>query len=1092
MVAQVDLVGRVLGHYRLVERIGAGGMGVVYRAHDEQLDRDVALKVLPPGTLHDDAARQQFRKEALALAKVSHPNIATVFEFGSQDGTDFLAMELIPGQSLSERVKEGPLSQQEVIRLATQLAEGLAAAHEQGVIHRDLKPANLFITPDGRLKILDFGLAKLVRAEAGADLTLSLSASTAAVVGTVPYMSPEQLRGLPADPRTDVYAMGAVLYEMATGSRPFPQTNGPELMGAILHVTPRPPRSLNPHVSPGLDSVVSKSMDKEPSQRYQSARELRIALDGLALGVSATGTPPPPEPGPRKSLIAGGFVLGVVLLAGAAIGFIIYSVRNRAPQPERAATANGNAISAAAVRPRHSVAVLGFKNVSGQPDKAWLSTALAEMLTTELGAGEALRTVAGEDVAQMKASLSLPDADSYSRETLAKIRANLNADNIVVGSFIPLGKDQIRLDLRLQDAAAGEILASVSEKGGEDQIDDIVSRAGAELREKLGVGAVSTEDAAAVRATLPSNAEAVRLYAEGLSKLHARDALAAFDPLQRSIALDPKFAQAHSALSSAWTTLGYDARAVAEARLAFDLSGNLGREDRLSIEARYREATHDWKAAIAVYRTLEQFFPDTLEYGLRLATAQISAGDAKDALETLQQLRELPAPASGDPRIDVEEANARMLLSQWKEANEVAARAVTKTRASGARLLLGQALMRQGEARRYLNEFDGADASYREAEGVFAAAGDRFGSATANMGMGTTAYQRGDLAHARERYQQSLVTFRENGSQKSMATCLLNIAITYYDQGDLAGALKMYDEALRTYREIDDKVGSANALNSIANVLADKGDQAGAKAKYQQALAIFRETGDPFETAMTMGNIGELSLDQGDLPEARKMLEEALQIKRAIKNLHSQAYTLTVLGDLNLYQDDLAAARKMHEEALAIRTQLKEKSTGAQNSLALAGITLEEGHPDAALAAARQAAAVFQQQKQVEYEAVARELVARCLLQMGKAPEAKTEIQQAERLLAKSDNHAARLAVAITAARVATAQGEFAAAQKSLDSALAESARANLMYFQLDARLALGQLEIKSGKAAAGRARLTALAGEAKSKGFLLLARKAS
>jgi serine/threonine protein kinase len=274
-----EFVGHVLGHYRIVEQIGAGGMGVVYRAHDEQLDRDVALKVLPTGTLADDVARKQFRKEALALAKLSHSNIATVFEFSSQGGVDFLAMELIPGKPLSERLYGGAMPQAEIIRLATQLAEGLAAAHDQGVIHRDLKPANLFVTPDGRLKILDFGLAKQHTPKgSGADVTRSLTADTGTVSGTVPYMSPEQLRGLPVDPRSDIYAAGAVLHEMATGRRAFPHTQAAEPMGAILYESPVPARSVNKYVSPGFESIVSKSLAKDPSQRYQSARELRVAL----------------------------------------------------------------------------------------------------------------------------------------------------------------------------------------------------------------------------------------------------------------------------------------------------------------------------------------------------------------------------------------------------------------------------------------------------------------------------------------------------------------------------------------------------------------------------------------------------------------------------------------------------------------------------------------------------------------------------------------------------------------------------------------------------------------------------------------------
>ncbi len=262
MASDPELINQTLGHYRIVEEIGAGGMGVVYRAKDEQLDRDVALKVLPSGTITDESARKQFRKEALALAKLNHPNIATVFEFSTQNNVDFLAMELIPGQPLSEKLRRGPLPSQQIVRLATQLSEGLSAAHEQGVIHRDLKPGNLFITPDGRLKILDFGLAKRMPLATSSDITLSVTVDTGTVSGTLPYMSPEQLRGMPVDPRSDIFAAGAVLYEMATGRRAFNEKQSAEVIGAILHQSPAPPRSVNTHISPGLEHVICKAMEK--------------------------------------------------------------------------------------------------------------------------------------------------------------------------------------------------------------------------------------------------------------------------------------------------------------------------------------------------------------------------------------------------------------------------------------------------------------------------------------------------------------------------------------------------------------------------------------------------------------------------------------------------------------------------------------------------------------------------------------------------------------------------------------------------------------------------------------------------------------
>lgn len=239
MAAPPQLVGHTLGHYRVIEQIGAGGMGVVYRAHDEQLERDVAVKVLPVGTLADEASRKRFRKEALALAKLNHPNIATIFEFSSQNSTDYLVTEYISGQTLDEKLATGGLSEKEVVSLGRQLAQGLSAAHEQDIVHRDLKPANLRLTSDGRLKILDFGLAQLMPHASEVGMTATLTQSQE-VTGTLPYMAPEQLRGEPAEARTDVWAAGAVLYEMATAHRPFEQKVPRALTDDIIHNPPLP------------------------------------------------------------------------------------------------------------------------------------------------------------------------------------------------------------------------------------------------------------------------------------------------------------------------------------------------------------------------------------------------------------------------------------------------------------------------------------------------------------------------------------------------------------------------------------------------------------------------------------------------------------------------------------------------------------------------------------------------------------------------------------------------------------------------------------------------------------------------------------
>jgi len=299
--------GENLGHYRILEKVGEGGMGEVYRARDQHLERDVAIKVLPEGLLGDDLARRHFHKEALALSKLNHPNIEIVYDFDRQDGLDFLVMEFIPGTTLSEKIEIGPLREADIVQLGLQLAEGLTAAHDHGVVHCDLNAANLRITPEGQLKILDFGVAKLVR-PAGLRSELETSTQAWPVAGTPSYMAPEQLRGEKVDARTDIYAAGVVLYEMTTGRRPFSERSSADLLDKILHQPAAPPVQLRPGLSKNFQSVILKCLEKEPAHRYQSAKELHTGLRPLE-----TAIPAPPANRRTRNWVAA--VAGIALLA---------------------------------------------------------------------------------------------------------------------------------------------------------------------------------------------------------------------------------------------------------------------------------------------------------------------------------------------------------------------------------------------------------------------------------------------------------------------------------------------------------------------------------------------------------------------------------------------------------------------------------------------------------------------------------------------------------------------------------------------------------------------------------------------------------
>jgi eukaryotic-like serine/threonine-protein kinase len=276
-------IGQVFGHYRIVEQIGAGGMGVVYRAHDERLDRDVALKVLPAGALADEAAHKRFRKEALTLAKLKHPNVATVHDFDTNGGIDFLVMEYVDGMTLTDKVAQGAMLEDDVLTLGTEIAKTLEVAHNRGVVHRDLKPGNIMVTSQGDVKLLDFGLATLLRAS---DTTTDAFTNNPVISGTLFYMAPEQLRGEAPDYRSDIYSMGAVLYELATGERPFPEAPFGELTHAILQQAPVPPSLVNRRISAELERIILKCLKKEPNDRYQSAKELSLDLWRLLQGAT--------------------------------------------------------------------------------------------------------------------------------------------------------------------------------------------------------------------------------------------------------------------------------------------------------------------------------------------------------------------------------------------------------------------------------------------------------------------------------------------------------------------------------------------------------------------------------------------------------------------------------------------------------------------------------------------------------------------------------------------------------------------------------------------------------------------------------------
>jgi DNA-binding winged helix-turn-helix (wHTH) protein/tetratricopeptide (TPR) repeat protein len=709
------------------------------------------------------------------------------------------------------------------------------------------------------------------------------------------------------------------------------------------------------------------------------------------------------------------------------------------------------------VSARRSVAVLGFKNLSGDAQEAWLSTALSDWLTTELTAGEQIRAIPAENIARMKLELALPDVDSLSPESLLRIRRDLGTDLIVVGSYAALGAKsdgQIRLDLRLQDTQSGETIDSVYESGSESHLLNLVSSAGERLRNRLGVRSVTSEEAAEVAVALPTRSNAAKLYSEGLAKLRVFDARSARDLLQKAVAAEPSFALSHVALASTWFQLGYEEKAKAEAKKAFDLSSNLPRAERLLVEGRYTEMSRNWSRAIEIYRALFDFFPDNLDYGLALTEAQLGANKWKDALDTVAALRSLPAPLCDSPQIDFAENYAAQALGDMKRADQALTRAAEKAKTSGASLLLAKARRNQAWLYENSGKQDRVEAAIREAKLLYLAANDQ-------LGVAQTATLEG---------------------------------IVLERQGDYFGARKKYEESMTIYREAGSKQSLSNQQDNLGDVLLYVGDLGGARRNYAAALATYQEIGDQNGVALAKLGLGDVLLALGKLPEAAEMYKGALDLCRGLGNPQREASALAGLARIQRFEGDSLGAQKNSVAAFAKFSEASDDSEAAHIHLQLAQLALDAGKSEEATASAEGAVVIFEKARTNRYTAEAELLLARALLAQRRMDDAVRHIQHAIVLAKESHNVELDFGASITAARLKAASGnpnDIAEAFRRLRGIAADASTFGFAELVLEARLALAEIEVTSGNPAAPF-HLQALEKDSREAGILLVAQRAA
>jgi predicted ATPase/serine/threonine protein kinase len=989
-----------LGPYEIVALLGAGGMGQVYQAHDSKLSRKVAIKVLPVEPLADTEQLARFQREARLLASLNHPNICTIHDIGDEDGVHFIVMEVLDGQSLKNCIGGRALPADQALEWGIEIADALDAAHTRAIIHRDIKPANIFVTSRGHAKILDFGLAKLVLAGGPLDVAAMPTATErdqltrhGTTVGTFLYMSPEQVRGEELDPRSDLFSFGVVLYEMATGTPAFRGEAPGTIIEAILNRKPVAPARLNPEISPKLEEIINKALEKDRRLRYQSAAEIRTDLSRLKrdvdvarISVSAAenlreaageSAPLPTEPLrsnlplPRAKLVG-----REKEVAGTKALLLRPDVRLVTITGPGGIGKTRLAVEVARGLAKDFPGGIHFIPLSALSDPALIPSAIVQTLKTRDASGQfpleilkrTLQDSSGEPMLLLLDNFEhLIQAAPVLTEMLAagphlKMMVTSRAALHLYGEHefpVPaLGVPDLRSVHPITQLATYPAVALFLERAAaakpDFEFDERNAAAVAEICARLDGLPLAIELAAArIKVLSPSSMRARLASCLQLLTGGARDLPQRQQTLRATIdwsygllsAAEQKLFRRLSAFVGGCTLEGVEAVCDTKRDLELDLLEGMESMVDKSLMQHIEQANND--SRFVMLETIREYTREKLKesgeeaatkrahaaYCLVLAEEEATEQSARDGSEWVE-------------RFALDHDNFRAAL-EW----------LTETGEAEWGLRLGAALFHFWESREYLAE--GRDRLGKLLSMPAAAAPTKV-RARALFSAGVLASEQGDYAVADVLMNESLDIARQLGDKPVTAVCLNALAVTARDRGDAATAHPLFEESLALWRELEDQKAVARSLSNLANVVELEGDYHRARALYAECLSIFEGLGDRAGVAWALNYQADMAREEGDSAGARGLYEKALVIFREIGERWGMAGTLADQGSLAREQRDFATARALYQESLRIFQELGHKRGIARLLECFACLAASQFEPKRSLRLAGTAAALRQ------------------------------------------------------------------------------------------------------------------------------------